>query len=367
MWRISHLSAYVIGGALLAACDRPREAAAPRDPGSPGTTSPVAAAAPTSRPRVLIQTLRPRWGLSPEAIAEIARDVPEVEVITGVEDELPGLIPSADAFLGVPRKDLVAQGVKLRWVHVFSAGVDEVLHPEMMERPIALTNAKIIQGPEIADHAMGLLLALARGLHRAVRRRELEEWRPLQYEPIELRGKTAVLVGLGGIGIQIAERAAAHGMRVIGVDAGDVPYHASLSRILRPEGFRDALAEADVLFLAAPLTPSTRGLVSRDELARMRRGAYLVNVSRGPLVDTAALVEALEGGQLAGAGLDVTDPEPLPRGHPLWKLDNVIITPHIAGVSDGAASRKLELVKDNVRRFASGLPLRNLVDKARGY
>jgi len=327
-----------------------------------------ARAAPAgARPKVLIQVLRPRYSLSPDQIAEIEKDVPEVEVITAPAEEVPARIPEADAFLGVPRPEYLAAGARLRWVHVFSAGVDEALSPEMLERPIALTNAKIIQGPEIADHAMAMLLALTRGLHRAIEGRKKEEWRPLLHEPVELRGKTALVVGLGGVGIQLAERAAAFGMRVVGVDAEDIPYHGALAEILRPEGFRDALLRADVLFLAAPLTPATRGLVGRDELARMKRGAYLINVCRGPLVDTDGLVDALREGRLAGAGLDVTDPEPLPKGHPLWQLENVIITPHIAGVSDGVAARKLELVKDNLRRFARGLPLRNLVDKAKGY
>jgi phosphoglycerate dehydrogenase-like enzyme len=258
---------------------------------------------------------------------------------------------------------------QLKWVQTYSAGVEHVA-PILKGTDVTLTNCKIVQGPPIADHAMALLLALTRGLDRTIPART-KEVLPRDvgglFHLVELGGKTAVVVGLGGIGTQIAVRAHAFGMTIIGVDPKDIPFLPFVSRVVRPEQIDEVLPLADVVFISAPHTPQSEGMVGPRQFEEMKRGAYFIAVSRGKLYSTEALVKALDSGRLAGAGLDVTNPEPLPHGHPLWKFENVVITPHRAGQSDLIMDRKVDLFKENIRRFISGGPMLNVVDKDKGY
>ena len=212
-----------------------------------------------------------------------------------------------------------------------------------------------------------MLLAMTRDLHRIIPAQKNEEWTRGKHRPIELHGKTALVIGVGGIGSQIAQRAHAFGMRVIGVDPKEIPISASVERIVFPDRLDSVLPEADVIFVSAPHTPQTENMLGPKQFERMKQGAYFIAVSRGKLYDTNALVKALDSKRLAGAGLDVTNPEPLPKGHPLWKFENVIITPHIAGQSDQVQARRLALLKENIARFDKGEPLLNVVDKKKGY
>jgi len=214
---------------------------------------------------------------------------------------------------------------------------------------------------------MSLLLALTRDLYLAIPDRVKEEWNRRESSPIELRGKTAVIIGVGGIGMQIAQRAHAFDMKVIGVDPKDVPLSYFVSRMVPPDRLEAVLPEADVVFMAAPLTSQSQGMMGPRQFGLMKKGSYFIAVSRGRTYDSDALLQALKTGRLAGAGLDVTNPEPLPKGHPLWKLENVIITPHIAGQSDGVEARRMALIVENVTRFVRGEPLLNVVDKKKGY
>jgi len=214
---------------------------------------------------------------------------------------------------------------------------------------------------------MALLLALTRQLDRAIAQRPQEKWSARGYAPLELRGKTAVIIGLGGAGTQIAERAFAFGMRIIAVDPKDLPMMRSVERVVAPDRLADVLPEADVTFISAPLTEQTRGLLGDREFGRMKPGVFIINVARGGIIRTDALVRALADGRVGGAGLDVVDPEPLPRGHSLWRTGRVVLIPHVAGGSDQGMERRRELITENVRRFTQGLPLRNVVDKAAGY
>jgi phosphoglycerate dehydrogenase-like enzyme len=281
-------------------------------------------------------------------------------------------VADADAVVNLCSRDLVRTGKKLRWVQVGSAGVENCVFPEMVQSNITLTNAKVIQGPEIADHAMALLLSLTRKISELVLRKSREDWPLREYQqpdkrPIELNGRTALIIGLGGIGTQIAQRAAAFGMTVIAVDPKEIPMMSFVKASYPPDRLPDLLPEADVVFMSAPLTPQTQKMLGAEQFRRMKRGAYFIAVSRGRTYDGAALVKALDEKHLAGAGLDVTDPEPLPKGHPLWKFDNVVITPHLAGTSDKFRDRQMALFRENVRRFSEGLPLINVVDKQKGY
>ena len=262
---------------------------------------------------------------------------------------------------------LVADG-KLRWIQSGSAGVEGFLRfPELRESDIVLTNAKIIQGPEIADHAMALLLNFTRDL-KAFNAKMPEGWDTSRELPmIELSGKTALVIGLGGIGTQIAQRAAAFGMTVIATDPKDIPMYRDVAYVGKPDEFEDLLPRADVVFSAVPHTPATEGMIGARAFELMKDGVYLINISRGKIVETDALVDALRSGKVRAAGLDVTDPEPLPTDHPLWTMPNVTITPHVATVSDRIGERRMQLLRDNITRFATGRPLRNVVDKQVRY
>jgi phosphoglycerate dehydrogenase-like enzyme len=203
----------------------------------------------------------------------------------------------------------------------------------------------------------------------AVANRPSETWPNLQTfgRPIELHGKTAVIIGVGGIGTQIAVRAKAFGMTVIGVDPNDIPFTPYLDRSVWPDRLDSVLPEADVVFISAPHTPATDKMIGAAQFAKMKKGVWFIAVSRGKIYDNAALVEALKSGHVAGAGLDVTETEPLPKGHPLWSTGRVIITPHIAGRSDGDAGRYHDIYIENLIRFGRGERLRHVVDKEKGY
>jgi len=307
-------------------------------------------------------------GVSEEQLASLQRAVPGLDLFTADEDELVSKVGDADGLVGTCTPEVVKAGKNLEWVQVGSAGVSYCMYPELINSQITLTNAKIIQGPEIADHAMALLLFLTRNLRYAVEDKATGQWnRQPHSSSIELRGKTALVVGMGGIGTQVAERASAFGMQVLGIDPKDISYINSVEKVGKPDQLHDFLPSADVIFMCAPITPQSNLMFGPEEFRLMRQGSYLINVSRGKIIDTKALLAALESGRLAGAGLDVTEPEPLPQDHPLWKLDNVIITPHVAGRSDGIGERRMELFEENLKRFQRGLPLRNIVDKQRGY
>ena len=269
---------------------------------------------------------------------------------------------------GVSMDDVLAAAPELVWVQSLSAGVESFLASKrFVMNDVVLSNTRIIQGPEIADHAMGLLLNFTRDM-KFYNEQMAKGWqRKFRLPLIELRGKTALIIGLGGIGTQIAQRANAFGMRVLAVDPKDFPLNNIIERVGKPDDLDAMLPEADVVFSSVPLTAASRGMLGETQFNLMKDGVYFINVSRGGIVDTDALVAALEAGKVRAAGLDVTDPEPLPEGHPLWSMDNVTITPHIATVSDQLESRRTALFEENVSRFLSGRPLLNVVDKPKGY
>lgn len=306
-------------------------------------------------------------GRGGDSISAIRAAAPGSEIVAGEQGRLEEQARDADAIIGTINPKLFQAAKKLKWVHIYSAGVENYRFPEFINSDVMLTNGKIIQGPEIADHAMAMLLALTRDLRTAIVNRTKEEWPKGGWKAIELRGKTAVVIGVGGIGSQIAQRAHAFGMAVIGVDPKEISFQNYLSKVVPPDRLDTVLPLADVVFVSAPHTPQSEGMMGPKQFESMKKGSYFIAVSRGKLYNSEALVKALDEKRLAGAGLDVTNPEPLPKGHALWKFENVIITPHIATVSDGVGARANELLLDNVARFVRGEPLRNLVDKQKGY
>jgi phosphoglycerate dehydrogenase-like enzyme len=280
-------------------------------------------------------------------------------------------IADADGFIGVITPQMYAASHKLKWVGVMSAGVENILQVPGAEpfknSDVVMTNNKVVQGIEIADHAMALLLYTSRRLNEYGAAKLNEDWLKTPFKGIELRGKTALIIGMGGIGTNIALRCWAFGMHVIGVDPEEKPIVAYIDRVVKPDQLDEVVPLADVVFISAPDTDKSHKMFGGKQFELMKQHSYFVAVSRGGVYDMNGLVKALDSQKLDGAGVDVTDPEPLPKGHPLWSFKNVMITPHIAGRSDLDNGRMIGTIKENIRRFAEGLPMVNVVDKKKGY
>jgi phosphoglycerate dehydrogenase-like enzyme len=314
---------------------------------------------------VVYSPIRPhRRGVDDKLLALIqqaARGHPLVLVRS--EDELRAEGPDTVVLYGSLPESLWDAFPRLRWLQSQSAGVEGQLFPALVESDVILTNAKGIHAPYCAEHAFALLLGLTRGLGQALRDQETRQWRarPL----IEIRGWTLGLIGLGGFGREMAQRGKGFGMHVLGLDpyCADPPPHVDESTTELDE----LLSRADVVMLACPHTPETHHLIDGPALARMKPTAYLISVTRGGVVDEAALIEVLQARRIAGAGLDVFEREPLPKESPLWAQDNVLLTPHAAGRSQNRPRPTIELFCDNLRRYLEGRPLRNVVDKRLGF
>jgi cyclase len=312
--------------------------------------------------------------LMPPRLAELKRVAPDVEFIpVKTADDAAKACSEADAVVGFCTADIVKAGKQLRWIQSEHAGIDQEITPELAASKIVFTNTARIHGPNTADQAFALLLALTRGLTAEMRLRThpagATEWDRLKEnaKPEELQGKTMLVVGLGGIGTQIARRAQAFGMRVLAIDPKDMERPAFVFSLDKPAKLMELLPKADAVVLACPLTAETREMMSGTQFGAMKPTAYFINVGRGGLVRTAALTAVLEQKKIGGAGLDVTDPEPLPDQDTLWRLPNVVISPHIGGQSAEAKERLWRLWRENVRRFVAGEPLLCVVDKAKGY
>jgi phosphoglycerate dehydrogenase-like enzyme len=308
-----------------------------------------------------------------EALARDLQTVtPKAKIVAVNSKNIIAEIADADAYIGDIKPAEVRAGKNLKWVQVMSAGVENILFPksgesDLRDSNIVLTNNKIVQGPELADHALAMLLMLSRGLYKFYSNDKQEVWDPAGYKGIELNGKTAVVIGLGGSGSQIALRANAFGMSIIGVDPEDKPFLPFVKRVVKPDQLDEVLPLADVVFISVPDTPKSHKMMGARQFELMKKNSYFIAVSRGGIYEMGGLVKALDEKKLAGAGVDVTDPEPLPKGHALWKFDNAIVTPHIAGRSDQDAGRMVGTIKENIQRFIDGKPLINVVDKQKGY
>ena len=264
------------------------------------------------------------------------------------------------------REDLQAAH-QLRWIQYTAAGVEHILYPELVDSPIVLTNMQRMFSPTISETAMGLLLTLTRRLnHYALQTRE-HVWKHVN-GLTEISGLTMGIVGLGGIGTDTAYRAHyGFNMRILAVDPKPLPKPSFVAELHSLEWLPKMAPQVDVLFSAAPHTPVSEGMFNESIFRAMKPTAYFINVSRGKLVDTPALIRALKEGWIAGAGLDVAYQEPLPPGDPLWTAGNLVVTSHSSGVSEGSTQRRYDLFCENVRRYVGGLPLLNVVDKKRGY
>ena len=307
----------------------------------------------------------PDVGLSQD---ELQKLLPGIEVVVArstVEN-----VKGADAIVGSCSRSVIDAAEDAIWVQVFSAGVDRCVGvSRIADGSAVLTNMQKMSSPVIGEHVIALTLSLARGIPRFAKKMPAGDWHRgsvISRSMMSVTGKTMLVIGLGGIGTEAARRAAALGMRVIGTRRSSREGPDFVAYVGLPDELFKLAAEADFIVNALPLTPETTGLLDAEFFNAAKRGAYLINVGRGPTVVTEDLVAALESGQIAGAGLDVTDPEPLPTDHILWQTDNVIITPHVSS-SDSNRSRHMILLKENLKRFAAGDALLNVVDPKLGY
>lgn len=304
----------------------------------------------------------------------LARSAPGVMVVAGLSSaEALARAAEADGCdASYASEEFVRAAPHLAWVQARSAGVDRyAARADLADASrLVLTNLRAVHGPAIADHAFAMLLALTRDLPVHLAARESGSWKrdgSGAIEPIALQGRTMLVVGLGGIGTEIATRAHGFGMQVIATRRSDEPGPAFVEHVGKPEELLTLLPRADVVAVCVPLTKETERLIDARAFAAMKRGSYLVNIARGRVVDQEALVAALESKHLAGACLDVTDPEPLPASHRLWRFENVVITPHVAARAQLTDERAGALVHENLRRFGAREPLLNVVDPAAGY
>jgi phosphoglycerate dehydrogenase-like enzyme len=279
-------------------------------------------------------------------------------------------IAEAEAAFGAISPEVLAAARKLRWLQAPQiAPPAGFYYPELVRHPCVATNFREIFNDHIGAHIMAFVLAFARGLHYYLPQQLRREWkpRPLDTGVVHLPESTALILGVGGIGIEAARLCAAFGMTVIGVDARRTELVPGMSE-LHPAGALDEqLGRADFVIMTIPHTPTTEGLIDRARLQRMKRSAFLINIGRGMTVRLDDVVAALHAGEIAGAALDVFEIEPLPANHPLWTAPNTLLTPHTAGFGPYLDDRRLDILMDNCRRFAAGEPLRNVVDKAQWF
>jgi len=314
------------------------------------------------------------WRPKPAMAEAIRKRWPEMQVLHLPNyDGLPKELPDTDIFVGYSlRAEQLKAASKLKWIHSTAAGVAQLMYPELRDSGILVTNPSGIFSVPMAEHTMGLLLALARNFPDSVRHQDHAHWsqQELWDKPqhlTEINGKVLLIVGYGSIGREVAKRARAFEMRVWGVTRSGEGDRTHAEKIFAAAKLREALPEADYVLIAAPETAETRHLMGATEIAKMKRGARLINVGRGSLLDEAALLRALESGALGGAAIDVAKLEPLPAESPLWKAPNLLITPHTSGVSDRLWDRQAGVLLELLERWFDGRELFNRVDFARGY
>ncbi len=288
-------------------------------------------------------------------------------------DRVPQEIADTDVFIGWSlRPEQFVAAKKLRWIHSPAAAVHQLMYPELIASDVVVTNSSNVHGPVVAEHAVAILLALAKRLPQAMQYQREKKWaqtllwneRP---RPRELSGANVVVVGVGGIGSAFIRHAKHFGMHVIAVREDVKKGRGEADEVVSVTELDQVLPRADYVLLSTPVTPATSGMINESRLHKMKPDAYLINVGRGPLVEEAALCNALQTGRIAGAALDVFVEEPLPADSPLWSLKNLLITPHTAAVTERLWDRHYELIVENLGRLMAGNPLLNRVDTRRGY
>jgi phosphoglycerate dehydrogenase-like enzyme len=325
--------------------------------------------------------------VEPERLAKI-KAAAEPAVVVNAADEARAIAEAADAdgFFGKITPPILAAAKRLCWVQTPTASLEHYLFPELVEHPCVLTNMRGLFGDVIADHVFGYMLCFARNFPTYWRNQQHAKWEPvggeaartsnaagagistaIDFAHTRLADCTLGIVGMGHIGREIARRGVAFGMRVLGVDPVAREAPPGVEAVWDVGRLEELLGESDFVVIAAPHTSQTACMFGRKQFAQMKRTAYLINIGRGVIVKLAELVEALQDKIIAGAGLDVFEIEPLPADHPLWRMPNVTLTPHVAAASPRIAERHLATLLENVRRFVRGEELLNVADKRRWF
>src|SRR6266446_5891705 len=316
--------------------------------------------------------LPPQSETTREWARRLAEATPELEIIApetmeGAEQA----IGMADGAFGRIPPALLARADRLRWLQAPQAAPPAgFYYRELIEHPVVITNMREIYNDHIGAHVMAFMLAFARGLHLYLPQQLRREWRPAGRESgdvVHLPEATVLVVGVGGIGSEVARLASAFGMKVIGVDERRREAPPGVAELHRGDELDALLPVADFVILTVPHTPETEGFMNRARFQEMKKTAFFINIGRGLTTRLDDLAAALETGEIAGAGLDVFEQEPLPTDHKLWTLPGVLITPHTAGYGPYLDDRRFDIILDNCRRFLAGQPLRNLVEKARWF
>ncbi|MGH8277657.1 MAG: D-2-hydroxyacid dehydrogenase, partial [Steroidobacteraceae bacterium] len=286
----------------------------------------------------------------------VAEELPDMDILTGYS----------------LRPEQFSLARRLKWIHSTAAGVMQLMYPELRSSGIEVTNAGGIHAAPMAEHILGMLLALARRFPDAMRQQAAAHWAQQEIwdalpRPRELRGRRLLIIGFGKIGTELARLARPLGLLVTGVTLSGRGDLSVAEKILPSTELDRALPQADFVVLAAPETPETHHLMGASQFSKMKPDAYFINVARGSLVDEAALAAALRERKIAGAGLDVAAEEPLPPESPLWRPENIFITPHLSAASESLWDRQMDLLVENLERWFSGRELLNRVDLARGY
>ena len=328
------------------------------------------------KPRTIVVLLdKRRLQSRPDAaswLKEVAGGA-EIVIATSGQDTVDKLdfYEDADVLLGICTDASLKAGKNLRYILNYTAGVDRCTRsPLALKRKLLVTNMKRIYGPSIAEHTIAMMYSLTRKLHLWHERQFAKDWNRSavkQTDMWELQGRTMLVVGLGGIGTEIARRASALGMKVIATRNSSRKGPKFVSYVGLTNELQKLASQADVIVNATPLTLKTQGLFNKTFFSKMQKGSYFINIGRGKSVVTDDLINALNSTHLGGAALDVMDPEPLPKNHPLWTTPNLILTPHISSGSDAKMNRFWLLVRENLRRYVNGEKMLNVVDLKKGY
>jgi phosphoglycerate dehydrogenase-like enzyme len=314
------------------------------------------------------------FGLQPSYVEKIRAVSERVDVQQSRDkQEALSLVKDAEIlFAGFFSQEMFRKAEKLKWIQASFAGVESFLYPEVVKSNVVVTNAGGVNSVPVAEHVIGMMLSLNRKLHVFMRGQREAKWktsdRELMSQMEELSGKTVGVVGLGRIGSEIANRAKCFGMKVIAMRRNpSAPKPVYVDALVSPENLKELLGQADFVVIQLPLTKETEGMFGETELRSMKRTGYLVNASRGGIIQEDKLIKALKEGWIAGAALDTFAVEPLPSDSPLWKMKNVVVTPHVAGLTPRYMERLTDLFCENLKRFLNSQPLINVVDKTRGY
>lgn len=324
---------------------------------------------------VIIQHRSEFWEAPAWFDQKLRRDFPGLKIVRfstrdGREEELDD---AEIIFTWVLKPEQFQRAAKLKWIHCPAAAVNQLIFPELVKSDVVLTNGRKVHGPAVAEHVLALIFAMAKNLPYAMRLQAKHVWGPeLMWtesaRPREISGATLGLVGVGSIGSEVAKSAAALGMDVIATrEDPRKPVPEGVRTVFATSELLQMLAESDYVVLTAPVTPATQKMIDEKCLAAMKPSACLINVGRGALLDEAALTNALRSKNIAAAALDVFEKEPLPQDSPLWDMENVLITPHTAGLTDKLWERQYAFFSENLKRFMNGQPLLALVDKQKGY